>query len=168
MNMSRSLKAVAIFEAAKGALVLLAGFGLLRYAHIDAQHLADVIVRHVHLNPASSHPRIFKALLKHASDGQLRLLALGAAVYAIVRFVEAWGLWFDRRWAEWFALISAAAYLPIELYEAVHTRHWAPMLVLAVNTVVVAAIALHLRHTRNSRSANASAQEKNDRTAKLS
>ena len=159
MHASRSLKAIALFEAAKGALVLFAGFGLLRYAHVDAQHLADVLVRHVHLNPASAHPRIFKMLLRHAGDGQLRLLAVGAGIYATIRFVEAWGLWFDRRWAEWLALVSAAAYLPIELYESIHTRHWAAILVLIVNVIVVAVIAFHLRNARKRSSANASANQ---------
>ncbi len=38
-------------------------------------------------------------------------------VYSGARSVEAYGLWFERRWAEWFALISGAIYLPVEIYE---------------------------------------------------
>jgi uncharacterized membrane protein (DUF2068 family) len=38
-------------------------------------------------------------------------------VYAVVRFVEAYGLWHARRWAEWFAVVSGGVYLPMELYE---------------------------------------------------
>ena len=34
-----------------------------------------------------------------------------------VRFVEAYGLWHRRVWAEWFALLSGSLYLPWELYE---------------------------------------------------
>ena len=45
MKASTPLRAVAVFEAAKGALVLLAGFGLLRYAHADAQPIAEVARR---------------------------------------------------------------------------------------------------------------------------
>jgi uncharacterized membrane protein (DUF2068 family) len=146
------LKAIALFEAAKGALVLFVGCGLLRYAHADAQHLGNILVRHFHFNPASAQPRIFEKLLRQAGNIQLRWLALGAAAYAILRFVEAGGLWLDRRWAEWIALVSAAAYLPIELYEAIHTRHWAAIVVFLVNAVVVAVIAYHLRIARSRRS----------------
>ena len=32
---------IALFEAAKGALILLAGFGLLELVHRDLQHVAD-------------------------------------------------------------------------------------------------------------------------------
>jgi len=115
MKAPASLRAVAVLEAVKGALVQLAGFGLLRYALADAQHVTETLVRHFHLNPASAHPRIFERLLRHLTDTQLRLRALGALAYAAFRFVEAWGLWRERRWAEWLALVSGAAYLPIEL-----------------------------------------------------
>ncbi len=145
MKAPASLRAVAAFEAAKGALVLLAGFGLLQYAHADAQHVAETLVRHFHLNPASAHPRIIERLLQHVSDTQLRLLALGALAYASVRFVEAWGLWRERRWAEWLALASGTAYLPIELYEFSHTHHWAAAVVLTVNFLIVAVLAPRMR-----------------------
>ena len=37
-------------------------------------------------------------------------MAGGAATYSIIRFVEAYGLWRDEDWAEWFALISELWY----------------------------------------------------------
>jgi uncharacterized membrane protein (DUF2068 family) len=42
-----------------------------------------------------------------------------------LRFAEAYGLWFHRRWAEWIAVVSAALYLPIEVLElARHFNIW--------------------------------------------
>ena len=32
-----------------------------------------------------------------------------------MRFIEGYGLWRERHWAEWFAVISAGLYLPLEL-----------------------------------------------------
>lgn len=34
-----------------------------------------------------------------------------------MRFVEAYGLWRERRWANWLAAISEGIYLPVEIYE---------------------------------------------------
>ncbi len=31
--------------------------------------------------------------------------------------MEAYGLWYERRWAEWFSAISGGIYIPFELYE---------------------------------------------------
>lgn len=49
------LKAVAMFEALKGLLVLLGGFGLLALVHHDVQAFVERIVVHLHLNPARLH-----------------------------------------------------------------------------------------------------------------
>ena len=44
-------------------------------------------------------------------------MAAGAFMYALVRFIEAYGLWNARVWAEWFAILSGCLYLPWEIYE---------------------------------------------------
>ena len=44
------LHIVALFEAAKGAVVILAGLGLLELIHRDVQAVTENIVRHLHPN----------------------------------------------------------------------------------------------------------------------
>jgi len=73
---------VALFEGAKGALILLAGFGLLALVHRDLQHVADEVVRRFHLNPARHYPRIFIEAAGKTTDTRLWLLAGGALLYA--------------------------------------------------------------------------------------
>jgi uncharacterized membrane protein (DUF2068 family) len=121
MRWSSALRGVALVEAAKGALVLLAGLGLLTLIHADAQEVAERLVAHAHLNPAARYPRIFLDAAAELTNGRLVLLAVAAAVYSGARFVEACGLWFARRWAEWFAAVSGAIYVPFELLE-LHRR----------------------------------------------
>jgi uncharacterized membrane protein (DUF2068 family) len=131
------LRIVSAFEAAKGLLVLLAGFGVLALIHEDLHQVAKELVRHFHLNPASHYPHIFIKAAKHWTDGQLWALAGSALLYAVVRFVEAFGLWFQRRWAAWFGLLSGGAYVPIELFEITHGATWPKVTLLAVNAGVV-------------------------------
>ena len=90
------LRLVAVFEAAKGLLVLLAGFGLLSMLHRDVQKIAEDLVRLSHLNPASHYPRIFIDAAARATDRHLVLLAGLAFGYALVRLVEGYGLWHER------------------------------------------------------------------------
>ena len=111
------IRTVALFEAAKGGLVLLAGLGLLELIHRNVQGIAEEIVRHLHINPARSYPKIFLDALARSSDGHLRALAVTALLYAAVRFAEAFGLWRRREWAIWFGILSGGLYLPLELYE---------------------------------------------------
>ena len=68
-------------------------------------------------------------------------LALGAAAYAAVRFVEAYRLWRQRRWAEWLAVAGAATYIPFELYHLWLRVTGVKLVLLTVNIVIVAYLA---------------------------
>lgn len=145
----RSLRAVAVFEATKGLLVLAAATGLLALIHRDAQAAAATLIEHLHLNPASRYPRIFLDAAAHLQDTRLLLLAAGAGLYAMVRLVEAYGLWTDRAWAEILAAASGAIYMPFEAWELWRhaTVHGA---VLAIaNAAIVALMWRALRRRRH-------------------
>lgn len=131
------LRIVAGFEAMKGLLVLLAGCGLLSAIHKDL-HLAAVhLVRVLHLNPAKHYPSIFIDAADRVTDLQLWMLALSALLYSLVRLVEAYGLWNQMQWAEWFGLLSGAMYIPLEIFETYREFTWPRITVLVVNLAVV-------------------------------
>jgi uncharacterized membrane protein (DUF2068 family) len=115
---------VAIFEGAKGALVLMTGFGLLARIHKDVHLAAEQLVRHLHLNPARHYPRIFLDAAANITDNQLMFMALSALIYSIVRFAEAIGLRFQQRWAEWFGLLTGGMYLPVEIVAVMRRITW--------------------------------------------
>ena len=144
MAKDAGIRAVAVFEAAKGTVVIAAGLGVLSLLHRDAQHAAETIVRHLHLNPARHYPRVFIEAAARMTSSRLWLLAAGAFAYSAVRFVEAYGLWRLRPWAEWFAILSGGLYLPLEIYELV--RHPTP--VRAAILLGNAAIVGYLIHVR--------------------
>ena len=98
------LRIVAVFEFAKGALVLVAGLGLLAFVHRDIRDVVEELLEHLHLDPASRVPEIFVALAERVASMDLWLLAIGATVYAAVRIAEGYGLWLDREWAEWLQM----------------------------------------------------------------
>jgi uncharacterized membrane protein (DUF2068 family) len=137
MPLFNSVRAVALFEAAKGTLVLLTGFGALSLIHHDAQQFAEQLVSHLHLNPAKHYPQIFIDAAAHLTDTRLWLMASLAASYGLVRFVEAYGLWHGRRWAEWFAAVSGGIYIPFELYELFQRGSWLSLGALVINVLVV-------------------------------
>lgn len=144
-----------MLEAAKGALVLLVGLGLLSLVHRDVQHAAERLVAHAHLNPAARCPRIFLDLASQLSDRRLLLLAAGAAVYAGVRFIEAYGLWLERRWAEWIAALSGAIYIPFELFELYQRVTLLSIAALILNLGIVGFMVFCLFRSRLRNRANA-------------
>jgi uncharacterized membrane protein (DUF2068 family) len=134
---SVGLRTIAGYEAAKGALVLLAGLGLLGLIHRDVQEAGEELVRHFHLSPSSHYPRIFLELTARVTDGWLWGLALGSLVYAALRFAEAYGLWHGKAWAEWLGAVSGAIYVPFEAVELYRKFTALRIASLLVNLLVV-------------------------------
>lgn len=147
MARSRAIGFVAFIEAAKGVVVLLAATGLLALVHRDVHEMAATLIEHMHLNPASKYPRIFLDAASRAQDGRLLWLAMGAATYATVRLIEAYGLFRERKWAEVLAAASGAIYVPFELVELIHHPTLDVLAILILNILVVAIMlrALFLR-----------------------
>lgn len=136
-----------MFEALKGLLVLVVGFGLLSVVNQDLEQLAEELVGHFHLNPASRYPRIFLEVAIRFSDLRLWLLASLAFAYASVRLAEAYGLWRGRRWAEWLAVASGTIYVPIEIYELFTGLSWLKVATLTANLAIVAYMSRVLRQS---------------------
>jgi uncharacterized membrane protein (DUF2068 family) len=140
-RLQESIRAVAVFEAVKGVFVLAAGFGLLSLLHKDAHRIAFEFVSTLNLNPAQTYPKIFIDLADHITDGKLWFFASLALIYSAFRFVEGYGLWKERAWAEWLALVSGTIYLPIEIYEVFVKVSFVSVFALVANIVVVAVVA---------------------------
>lgn len=137
----RGLRAIAIAECLKGlgALALAAGLAVtgpaaVRSWLVDLLHLLQVDTRH------GSLARLLAAIDPHT----LHLAIAITLAYGLLRLVEAWGLWRAQGWASWFGCVSAAVYLPFEVVALVRHPGWPGLLVLLVNLVVVAVLALDL------------------------
>lgn len=149
----KAIRPIALFEAFKGAVVLIAGFGLLSFLGRDNEEFAEQIIRHLQLNPAKHYPQIFITAMSRLNDAHLLALAGFAALYALVRFAEAYGLWYERRWAEWLAALSGGIYVPIEIYELLYRANWLKVAALIINLTVVAYMVWLLTENRRRRAA---------------
>jgi uncharacterized membrane protein (DUF2068 family) len=71
------------------------------------------------------------------SSSHLHLLGAVLLFYAVVEGIEAVGLWYQQRWAEYLTFLVTASLLPLEVYEIVN--HPTPFKVLAflINIAVV-------------------------------
>jgi uncharacterized membrane protein (DUF2068 family) len=68
----------------------------------------------------------------------IKLVGAVFAVYAAVEGLEAWGLWYQKRWAEYLTLIVTASLLPLEVYELAHRLSPFKVLAFVINVAVVA------------------------------
>ena len=148
----KALRPIAVFEALKGASGLIAVFVALGFIDRDNEAFALQIIRHLHIDPAWRYAQMFIRTVSQVSDSQLMAVAAFFALYAAVRFAEAYGLWHERRWAEWLAALSGGIYIPIEIYELFHRVTWYKGAALLLNLVVVAYMVWLLTESRRHRS----------------
>lgn len=148
---SRGVRTVALLEAGKAAIVIVAGLGLLSLIHRDLHAIATHLIASLHLNPAKKYPRIFIDAADQLTDARLWALAGLALLYALFRGIEAYGLWKERAWAEWFAFVTGAIYLPFEIYELLQGVNGFKIAAIAVNLAIVAWLAYVLYCTRRER-----------------
>jgi len=133
------LRMVAVLEALKGALALLAAYVFISMIHrdVDFESAAENILFFFHIDPDRSLSQAFLNAADKMSDVNVMLIAGLAMAYAVLRFLEGYGLWKQRAWGEWLAIISGCVYIPFEVYKLVRhpsAFHWA---VLGINILVV-------------------------------
>lgn len=110
-----ALRSIAVLEIFKGILALAAAFGLLSLRHTDLHAATDAFLLRHRIDPETHYRRMvieWVAKETHQHGGQLAGLVLA---YAVIRLAEGYGLWRAKRWAEWFAVLSAGIWLPFEL-----------------------------------------------------
>ena len=141
-------RVVAVFEAVKGIAAVAVGAGVLSLLHRNVADVAGQLAKHLHLNPAKNHPQVFVDLASRIQDTHLRVIAVGAACYAALRLVMAWGLWFERSWAEWLTAASAGIYVPFEVYELCRGVTGLKLATLLGNLLIIAVMIFVIRRRK--------------------
>jgi uncharacterized membrane protein (DUF2068 family) len=70
-------------------------------------------------------------------SGTLRIVALGAAAYAVLEGAEAVGLWYMKRWAEYLTFVATTALLPLEVFELTKKLSAFKIVAIVVNVAIV-------------------------------
>lgn len=149
----RTLQLVALMEAVKGFIVFGAGFGLLALLHRDVRHIAESFVTRLHVDPDNHFAGIFLNAAAKVTDARLWGFAALAVAYSALRWTEAWGLWFNRRWASWLGAASGAIYVPVEVVELWQKPGVIKAATLTLNVAVVAYLIWTLRQGRGAHAA---------------
>jgi uncharacterized membrane protein (DUF2068 family) len=71
------------------------------------------------------------------SSSHLHLLGTVLLIYGAVEAVEAVGLWYERRWAEYLTFLVTSSFLPLEVYEIVNRATAFKIVALLINAAVV-------------------------------
>ena len=146
-----ALRSIALFEVAKGILALGAACGVLSLRHTDLHAAADALLLRHGIDPERHYTRLFIESVARATNHHSGQIAALALAYALIRLVEGYGLWQGKHWAEWFAVISAGIYLPLELQRIGHHATVLNSAVMGFNLVILLYLAWLLNQQRRDR-----------------
>ncbi|HBG90340.1 MAG TPA: DUF2127 domain-containing protein [Stenotrophomonas sp.] len=140
------LHVIALLEASKAMLALLAATGLEMLGPQPLRDGVNALIRRFSLDP--DHGTL-PSLLNMISPDAVHLAAAAMIGYGLLHLVEAWGLWKARAWASWLGCLTASIYLPFDIYAVLRHPGWASWSVLAINLIVVYVLARDLRKRRH-------------------
>jgi uncharacterized membrane protein (DUF2068 family) len=137
------LRTVALVEALKGVLAMMGAYVFIRMIRrdVDFEDAAEHILFFFHIDPNRHLPHQFLDAVHKLSSTSIGMILGIAITYSSLRFLEGYGLWRQRVWAEWLAIVSGCVYIPIEVWKLIRhpdELHW---IVLAINILVVLYIA---------------------------
>jgi len=131
------LRTVALIEAAKGLLAWAAACGLLSLRHTDLHAATDAFLLRHGIDPERPYTRLAIESVAKATHSHPHEIICFALAYGAIRLAEAYGLWRAKHWAEWFAVISAGIYLPLELQHFFHRPGLLAGLIILLNLVLI-------------------------------
>lgn len=133
----KGVRTVATLEFVKGVVVALAGLGVFSMRHKDIWGITESFLEFFHVNPYNHYVGVFINLVYRISDMHLWKIALVATVYVALRFIEAYGLWRIRPWAEWLAIASGSLYVPFEIEDLLRRPDMFRFTIIVVNVGIV-------------------------------
>ena len=135
------LHVIAIVEAAKGALAVLAASGLELLGPAPLQHFVRLLIARFQLEPGHG---AMAWLAGAINPGAVHIAAAAVFCYGVLHLLEAWGLWRAKSWASWLGCVTASAYLPFDVFALARHPGWIALAVVAINLVVVWVLARDL------------------------
>ena len=141
----RGLRVIATFKLLKACALIALGLGALKLLHKDVAMVVEHWINVFQVDPRNHFINLLLTKLSKLDDRQLKELSLGTFVYAGVFLTEGLGLALQRRWAEYFTIITTSSLLPIEIYELARRLSVGRSLALAINIAFVAYLVLELK-----------------------
>jgi len=146
----RGLRLIAAFKLLKGLALVALGIGALKLLHKDVAAVIEYWISVFRVDPHNHFMDLLLAKLSILDDRRLKEFSVGTFVYSAIFFTEGIGLALEKRWAEYFTIITTSSLLPLEVYELAKRTSVGRGIALLINLTVVVYLIFELRrHPKN-------------------
>jgi uncharacterized membrane protein (DUF2068 family) len=127
----RTLRAIAYFKLAKGAVLFILAIGVLRLLHRDIGGILEHWFNKLRVDPENKYAASLLSKAGLLNVKKLEVVSALTFLYSAMFLTEGVGLFLEKRWAEWFSIIATASFIPIEILEV-----WKHLSILKIILVV--------------------------------
>ncbi len=139
------LRVIAAFKFLKAGIVIVTGFGLLRFYDAGFQTAVYKLIGGL---PYAFEQRLLReglAFLSGMSPKRIQVIAAATFCYAGLFLVEGSGLWLGLHWAEVLTVIATSSLIPVEIYELAKHPTVNKVLVIVINVAILGYLVWRLR-----------------------
>ncbi len=139
------LRLIAAFKLLKGLALVVLGIGALKLLHKDVAAVIEHWISIFRVDPHNHFMDLLLAKLSILDDRRLKEFSVGTFAYSAIFFTEGIGLALEKRWAEYFTIITTSSLLPLEVYELAKRVSMGRGIALLINLAVVVYLIFELR-----------------------
>jgi len=129
------LRVIAIIKFLRGLGALVFGISLLAFYKNNYSISLVLSDQHVLRLKGTELYWLFSQVLPFIEQ-HILVVVMTLFLIAAIRFSETFGLWFEKRWGEWLALVTTLVYIPLELMILSEGIRPFPLVVLVVNLII--------------------------------
>jgi uncharacterized membrane protein (DUF2068 family) len=138
------LRIIAIDRAIHCVVLAVLSFAVFLFARNEVR-VRDLFYRVVNAvqgttgGPTHAAGHGFLHTLEHVftlKSSTLYAVAAAAAAYAVLEGVEAVGLWYQKRWAEYLTFVATLVFIPYEVYELARGFSWFKLVAFLANVAI--------------------------------
>lgn len=130
----QGLKAIALIKVLRGSLALTIGLFLLQLQSSPANF--EMAKEFIKLKTQDPSLIFLINYLGNVNENIILGIAIITTTLGVIRYMEAIGLWFEKRWAEWLALLTSMAYIPFEVFHLAKGLNFFIVFLLAINITI--------------------------------
>jgi uncharacterized membrane protein (DUF2068 family) len=132
----------------KALLLLVVGIGAIKFMHRDVVNTVMHWTQVLRVDPDSRFVHGLLVKIFRVTPKQLKELSVGTLLYAGLFATEGVGLLLQKRWAEYFTIITTSALIPLEIYELALHFTVTKLILTFVNVLIVWYLVARVRSRR--------------------
>jgi uncharacterized membrane protein (DUF2068 family) len=142
------LRWIGAYKLLKALLSLLGALMVLRLMHRNLPEVAEHWMARLHIVPHSLLGKVILHRIVLIKNRNLGWVVVALLAYVPLAVAEGIGLMLRKVWAEWLAMITTGAMIPLEIIEVCRRTTWLRVVILIANIAVLIYLIVRLKRER--------------------